>query len=181
MAVLAALAFPVIWPHLDEYRRMRILVGFNPSIDPTNYGYQQLRSMDAIAAGGVFGEGMFGGAKYRLVPTFWTDFIFAVIAEKFGLFGCIILFALLLLLVLRIFLVARRAGNDYATFICAGVAAIITAQSIENMGMCLGMLPVIGITLPFVSYGGSSVLSMYLLIGLIQSVYSHKDRIYQGI
>ncbi|NLK40089.1 MAG: FtsW/RodA/SpoVE family cell cycle protein [Clostridiales bacterium] len=166
--------FPAIWEHLDTYQQQRILFGFRPELDPLNYGYQPLMSKSAIAAGGFFGSGYFGGTEYQSIPKAHTDFIFAVMAEKFGFLGALIFFILICTLVIRIIVIGRRARKQYGSYICVGVAAVLIAQTVENIGMCLAMLPVVGITLPFMSYGGSSVLSLYIMIGVVESIHTHK-------
>ena len=176
--LLVVVLFPYLWPHLATYQQNRILAGFNPEIDPEDAGYQALRSRAAIAAGGFRGAGLYGGTYYRKVPAHETDFFFAMLAEKFGFFGAFAYMALMTILIIRLLLIARRARKDSGANICVGVAAIMLAQSIENLGMCLGMLPVVGITLPFLSYGGSSMLAAFIYIGAVQSVATHNHKYY---
>ena len=175
--VLGAL-FPLIWTHLSEIQRQRILCGFDPSLDPLHYGYQPLKSKAAISAGGFFGAGLAGGAAYKSIPEAQSDFLFAVLAEKFGLVGCLVYIGLMTMLVIRILYIARKARKGYAATICVGVAAMLIVQTIENIGMCLAFLPVIGITLPFFSYGGSSVLTCHIAVGLVLSVWTHRKKYY---
>ncbi len=172
----AVLASPLALKVLNEYQIQRLLVGFNPESDPLGYGMQPLRSKQCIANGGFFGQGLFGGDAYMGLPASHTDFIFATVCEKFGMVMGMVVMALLLVMVLRIFYIARSCGEDYGGMICIGVGAIILIQTMENLGMCLAMLPVIGITLPFVSYGGSSVLAIYILVALVHSIKSHKPK-----
>lgn len=176
--LLVIVLFPYLWPHLALYQQNRILAGFNPEIDPDDAGYQALRSRAAIAAGGFRGAGLYGGVYYQKVPAHETDFFFAMLAEKFGFFGTFAYMALMTLLIVRLLLIARRSRKDSGANICVGVAAIMLAQSIENIGMCLGMLPVVGITLPFLSYGGSSMLAAFIYIGVVQSVATHNHKYY---
>lgn len=177
-ALIVAAAFPYLWTHLAPYQQNRILAGFNPEIDPDKYGYQALRSRAAIAAGGFRGAGMFGGSYYRLVPAHETDFFFAMLAEKFGFFGAFTYMILMGVLIVRLLYHARHARKDCGASICVGVVAIMLAQTLENIGMCLGMLPVVGITLPFLSYGGSSMLASFLYIGVIESIVTHNHKYY---
>ena len=170
------IATPYIWPHLGEYQQMRILCGFDPEIDPMHYGYQSLRSREAISAGGFWGAGIMGGTEYLNIPVATTDFLFSVMCEKLGFFGALLYIVLMCTLIFRIIHIARLARKDTGTFICIGVAAILITQTTENMGMCLAMLPVIGITMPFISYGGSSMLAMYCALGLVQSVRLHNQK-----
>ncbi len=177
-AILAAA--PVIWTHLKDYQKQRILVGFNPELDPLDKGYQVIQSKTAIASGGITGLGYRRGliSQTELLPAKWTDMIFAVISEEWGLFGSLFVIGLFLVLVLRIFYNSLSADKMSGTLICAGVAGMLMYQIVENIGMCLGLLPVVGITLPFLSYGGSSVLGVYIAIGMVISVYAKKDKYY---
>ncbi len=170
------IAFPIIWQFLADYQRERIIVGFNPELDPLGKGLQPLLSKACVENGGLFGIGVFGKGDYEILPASHTDFIFATVCEKFGIIGGMITVALLLVMVIRIFVIASRCGSDYGSHICVGVAAIILIQTAENIGMCLAMLPVVGITLPFVSCGGSSVLATYVLVSLVHSVTGHRSR-----
>ena len=170
--------FPYLWPKLSEYQQQRILVGFNPELDPIKYGYQALRSRDAIAAGGFTGAGFSGGSYFKLIPEYKSDFLFAVFCEKFGFLGAFCYMALMGTLIIRLIWIARHARKDCGANICIGVAAIMLVQSLENIGMCLGMLPVVGITLPFLSYGGSSMLASFIYIGVIQSIVTHNQKYY---
>ncbi len=172
----AVIAFPYIWPHLGEYQRMRILVGFNPELDPTDFGMQALMSRRAITAGGIFGTGLNGGGYYEDVPMANNDFVFSMIGEKLGFVGCATVVVLFAVLIIRIFVVAIRARKDCGAYIAVGCGALLLAQVTENIGMALAMLPVVGITLPFLSYGGSSVLSLYLMVGIIQSICTHAKK-----
>ena len=174
--VAVVLASPLAVKFLNEYQLQRLLVGFNPESDPLGYGMQPLTSKQCIENGGLFGKGLFSGGRYETLPASHTDFIFATVCEKMGTVMGLLVMILLLIMVLRIFYLARSCGNDYGSLICIGVGAIVLVQTIENIGMCLAMLPVIGITLPFVSYGGSSVLAIYVLMALVHSVRSHRPK-----
>ncbi len=175
-AAVIVLASPLLWEMLSAKQQNRIIYGFWPEGDPEDIGYQALRSRIAIAAGGFKGSGFNGGTQYSSIPFGYTDFLFAVLAEKFGFFGCFTYIALMTVMIIRLLWIARVARKDYGAYMCAGVAGVFIAQTLENIGMCLAMLPVIGITLPFMSYGGSSMLSMYLLVGLVQSIKSHNQK-----
>lgn len=178
LGALAAvvLASPLIVKFLNEYQLQRLLVGFDPESDPLGYGMQALTSKRAIGNGGWLGQGLFGGSVYKTLPASHTDFIFATVCEKLGILTGVAVVILLFITVIRIFHLARTCGDDYGAYICAGIGAIILVQAVENIGMCLAMLPVIGITLPFVSYGGSSVLAVYMLVALAHSIRSHKPK-----
>ena len=174
--VLLVLAFPLLWELLAEYQRERIIVGFNPELDPLGKGMQPLLSRQCISNGGLFGIGLMGKGDYEVLPASHTDFIFATVCEKFGMIGGLLVVILLVVMVIRMFILARSCGDDYGSYICVGVGAIIVVQTLENIGMCLAMLPVVGITLPFVSCGGSSVLATYVLLSLVHSVKSHRPK-----
>lgn len=174
--LLVAFAFPFIWTFLEPYQQQRILIGFNPDLDPAGYGKQPIIGRKAIINGGFFGKGLFGGYYYTTLPIAESDFMFATLCEKFGFLGGFLVIALLFLLVVRILMIARQARKDYGKLICVGVAAMIVLQSMVNLGMCLVMLPVIGVTLPFVSAGGSSVLATYLIVGMVHSVRAGKNK-----
>jgi len=177
LAVVVA-ASPFLWPLLNEYQQERILVGFNPELDPLGKGYQPILSKNAISAGGLSGVGMGNTAIAPTIPKNHNDMIFGVMGELFGFVGLIIFFLLMALLILRLLRLAKNARKDTGSYICVGIAAILIAQTLENVGMCLGLLPVIGITLPFVSSGGSSVLSLYVAVGLALSVGTHNKKYY---
>ena len=172
VAIFAAI--PYVWDFLKEYQKNRIIYGFNPEGDPEEYGYQALLGRDALANGGFFGKGINGGEYYKDLFANENDFAFATLCEKFGAIGGIIVLICLAVVVIRVFMIARTSRKDSGAFICIGVAAAIVVQTAENVGMCLAMLPVIGITLPFISYGGSSTLAMYLLLGMVHWVKTHR-------
>lgn len=168
-----ALIFPFLWGFLSEYQQMRILIGFQPELDPSGYGMQPLISLDAISAGGFFGRGLNSGGFYEILPASHTDFLFSTFCEMFGFLGAIIFLAVLIVLVMRIINIAKFCKNDFGSFICIGIAAMFMVQSILNIGMCLAMLPVIGITLPLMSYGGSSMLALYIAMGFVHAISAH--------
>lgn len=178
-AGLAAGAFPLLYFFvLKNYQKMRILVAFKPELDPTKYGYQGIQSKTAIGAGGVSGKGFLKGlqTQYSILPEKQTDFIFSVAGEEFGFIGCLLIIILYVALFLRILYVAKKSANDLGCYICIGVFAMLAFQALENIGMCINLLPIIGITLPFLSYGGSSILTVWMSIGLVESVYIHSKR-----
>ena len=165
IAGLAASA-PLLWHFMGEHRRQRVLAGFHPAADPDGYGYQALKSMAAIAAGGITGNGWLALTAAREVPALHTDMILAALAEQFGILGVLFLILLETALILRIIVIAARTDMA-SSLLCIGVSALIFGQFIISVGMCLGQLPVIGVTLPFISYGGSSVFSLFCACGLV--------------
>lgn len=175
---LAVILFPVLWDHMAQYQQQRILVGFNPDLDPTDKGYQSIKSRACIISGGFRGAGFSGGTCYHSLPAAQSDCLFSVLAEKFGFIGTFTYIVLITLLVWRIILLAKHCRKTYASFICMGMVGMLLAQTLENIGMCLAIMPVVGITLPFFSYGGSSMLSMYMCLGVLQSICSHNHKYY---
>lgn len=177
-ALVLVLIFPYLWDHLEPYQQQRIVIGFDPELDPMGKGMQPLLSRDAIAAGGFFGQGILGGYYYEILPASHTDFIYATVCEKFGFLGGSVVIILFMIMVVRIFMHARTAGrSDYGGLICTGVGAMLVIQILLNVGMCFAMLPVIGITLPLLSCGGSSMLATFMMLGLLHNVYAHSDAI----
>lgn len=174
VAVLAAA--PFVFSKLSEYQQMRILAVYDPTLDPLGYGYHTIQSKIAVGSGGLYGEGLMKGiqTQYSILPEKQTDFIFSVAGEELGFFGCTLIILLLAAIILYVFYIARTARDYNGMLICSGVGAVLLFQAAENIGMCVGVLPVVGITLPFFSYGGSSMLSSMCLIGLVLSVASHR-------
>ena len=176
LAVLLAALFPILWDQLATYQQQRILVGFRPELDPLGYGYQPLLSRDAMMAGGFFGRGLGGGEIYAVLPYSHTDFIYSSLCEKMGFVGGFIVLLALFVLILRMMRMAARCERDTGAYLCIGLAGCLIVQVIENIGMCFAVLPVVGITLPLVSYGGSSVLATYIMVGMVHSVNAHRNR-----
>lgn len=172
--LLVIVAFPFLWDYLALYQQDRILVGFTPELDPLGRGWQPLLSRQCIENGGLFGVGLFSGGDYEELAASHTDFILATIAEKFGFVGVLVVLTILVVMVVRILWIGRQASHDYGFYLCVGVAAVMVAQILENVGMCLGVLPVVGLTLPFLSCGGSSLLATFILVGMVHSVASHR-------
>ena len=170
-APLVALA-PVLWGHLKGYQQQRILTFLNPDLDPLGAGYHVIQSKIAVGSGMLWGKGFLQGTQNHLnfLPEQHTDFIFSVFAEEAGMVGAMILLGLYLALVLRALLVAARARDRFGVLLVLGVASIVFWQSVINVGMTTGVLPVVGIPLPFFSYGGSSLLSLLMGVGLMMNV-----------
>lgn len=176
--VLVASVAPFLFEHLDYYQQMRILAVYDPSLDPLGYGYHTIQSKIALGSGGLLGSGLYNGiqTQYGILPEKQTDFIFSVCGEELGFVGCLLIIALELMIIFRLLYVARYAADDMGCFICVGLAAMLFMQAAENIGMCLGLLPVIGLTLPFFSYGGSSVLALCMSSGLAMSVNAARPK-----
>ncbi|MGM9632458.1 MAG: FtsW/RodA/SpoVE family cell cycle protein [Eubacteriales bacterium] len=170
------IAFPFLWEFMSEYQRNRIIYGFQPELDPEHYGFQPLLSLDAISAGGFFGRGINGGGFYEVLPASHTDFIFATYCEMFGFVGALAFLASLTVLIFRMIRLAKTCKTEFGGLICIGIAGMFIVQSVMNIGMCLAMLPVIGITLPFMSAGGSSMLALYLAMGMLHAISAYETK-----
>ena len=153
-------------------RRFRVL--FDHSYDSLGAGWQQTRGLMALGSGGLFGQGYVQGTQTQAgegsIPARHTDFIFAVCGEELGLVGCLLVILLLAAIVVRVLMVARRAETPFHCYVCVGMAAMLIFQTIVNIGMCLFVMPVIGLTLPFFSYGGSSLLTLYAAMGVVSGI-----------
>lgn len=174
--ILALASVPVVFQFLSGYRLARILVLLDPSIDNLydgkDYYLQTAQSKIAIGAGQFSGSGYMQGlqTQYHKVPVNESDFIYTVAGEEFGFIGAMLVIILLVLLVLRLLYVSYRAGSTFSALLAVGVAGMFMFQSFQNILMCLGMFPVIGVTLPLFSYGGTSVVTMYVALGVAAGV-----------
>lgn len=167
-----AAAWPFVWRSLGAYQQMRILVVIDDTLDPLGIGYQATRSKLALGAGKLSGQGLFNGTQTQrgILPAKHTDFIYAVCGEELGMIGCIVVLGLLVTIIIRCLYVASRARTGMGSLICVGIAAMLIFQTFENIGMCIGLTPIVGITLPFISYGGSSVVTMFAAIGIVSGI-----------
>ena len=168
--------FPFIWPRLDEYQRLRLEVLVNPDIDPTGTGvkWQGTLSLRSLTGGGMTGQGLFNGHRTQNMPLQGqhTDFIYATIGEELGYVGCVLVLLLLGLIIARCIWVGMRSQEYARQLICFGAAGALIFQTVINIAMCTGIGPVIGLTLPFISYGATSVVSLYAMLGLVSGVYA---------
>ena len=170
-------AFAAAWALelIPSYMMDRFRVLFDHSYDALKTGWQQSRSLMAIGSGGVFGQGYMQGTQTQSsesysLPYRWTDFIFSVCGEELGLIGCLAVIALLTAIILRVLLVARNTQTPLHCYVCVGMAAMLIYQTVINIGMCLFVMPTIGVTLPFFSYGGSSLLTLYAAMGVVSGI-----------
>ena len=174
--VTIAVAFPLLWPLLDEYQQMRIMVLFDPSLDAAGTGvrWQANLSLRSLTGGGMTGQGLFNGHRTQNTPLEGqhTDFIFSTVGEELGFVGCAAILILLGLIIARCIFVGVRSQDYTRRLICFGAAAALIFQTIINVGMCTGIGPVIGLTLPFISYGATSIVSLYAMLGLVSGVYA---------
>ena len=178
--LLVAVA-PIIWNYgMKEYQRRRIEVLFNPEIDPLGMDerYHMLRSQRSLFGGGLTGQGLFQGNRTQggVLYAQHTDFIFSAIGEETGFLGCLFVILVLLTIVLRCFVVGTRSPDFLRKVLCFGVSAALIFQILVNVGMCIGVVPIIGLTQPFISYGGSSIVSMYAMVGLVSGVHARPQR-----
>jgi len=160
---------------LQDYQKSRIISFLEPELDPLGIGWSQAQSKVAIGNGGILGQGIGQGTQtqYGFLSEPQTDFIFAAIAEEFGLLGVFLLVVLFLLLLYKMFKIGLRAKSNFPRLFVAGFATLFILQFFVNVGMNLGLLPIIGLSLPLVSYGGSSLLAMYIGLGIVQSIKAH--------
>jgi rod shape determining protein RodA len=167
-AGLGALAVPGLWLFMKEYQRQRVLTFLDPERDPLGAGYHVIQSKIAVGSGGVLGKGYLQGTQgaLRFLPEQHTDFAFAVFSEEWGFLGTVLLLALFLLLIYRLFFLTVRSQDRFASFACGGIAVYFLAHIVINLAMVCGLFPVVGIPLPFVSYGGSSMLTNMLALGV---------------
>ncbi len=174
-AAAMAAVIPLMWTYmLSEYQQQRILAPYDSSIDPNNTGinWQPNQAKIALASGQLTGAGLGEGTQSQsnAIPVKHSDFIFAVIGEELGLIGACLVLLLLMIIVVRCVQIGLRSGNTMSMLVCMGVASTVVFQTFENVGMCIGIAPVVGITLPFFSYGGSSLFSMFAAMGLVSGV-----------
>lgn len=158
-----------------DYRIMRFRVVFDHNLDPLNKGFHQGRSILAIGSGQLFGQGYLHGTQTQALnsdalPARHTDFIFSVCGEELGMVGCILLLILLVAIVLRCIWVGYHASSSFSAYVAMGMASMLLIQIVLNVGMCLYVLPVMGLTLPFISYGGSSIITLFAAMGIVSSI-----------
>jgi rod shape determining protein RodA len=183
LLAVGLVAVPLIVPHLKPYQRARLEVFLNPTADPLHTGYNVVQSTIAVGSGQVFGRGLAAGSQSQLnfLPSQHTDFIFAVLGEKMGFIGGMLVIILFMALLLRALLIAHRSQDRFGTFLAAGVVTMLTFHVFINIGMNTGLLPVTGIPLPFISYGGTSLLVSMLAIGLLESIAVRRQKIQFGV
>lgn len=174
---LAALgAAPVLWTHMHNYQQQRVLTFLNPERDPLGHGYHIIQSKIAIGSGGLFGKGWLSGTQSHLdfLPEHATDFIFAVAGEEFGLMGGIILLAIYMQVIFRGLYISNHAQDTYGRLLAGSLSLTFFFSIFVNIGMVIGILPVVGLPLPLVSYGGTSIVTIMAGFGLIMSIQTHR-------
>lgn len=175
VAVLAALT-PLLWHFMHGYQRDRVLTLLNPEADPMGSGYHIIQSKIAIGSGGLYGKGWLGStqAKLDFLPESSTDFIFAVFAEEFGLFGCLGLLSLYLLIISRCLFIAVQAQDTYCRLLAGSLTFTFFVYVFVNISMVIGILPVVGVPLPLISYGGTSMVTLLAGFGILMSIHTHR-------
>ena len=171
-----AAAFPILWQFLGEYQRQRIMILFDPSFDEQGIGarYHFKINLQSLTGGGLMGQGLFNGNRTQGGNLFaqHTDYIFSSIGEEMGFFGCLLILALELGIIARCIIVGSRCPDYMRRLVCYGAASALMFQIIINVGMCIGVMPVIGLTLPLISYGPSSVVSIFGMLGLVSGAHA---------
>jgi rod shape determining protein RodA len=172
MFIMGMASTPLIWRFLKDYQRERLFVFINPQDDPLGAGYNIIQSMIAIGSGGITGKGYLQGTQTQLsfIPEHHTDFIFSVLGEEWGFIGCALILILYYIMIRKTFEIARKARDREGALLALGIASMFAVQIVINVGMTVGLLPVTGLTLPFVSYGGSSLMFSYAAIGMLLNI-----------
>jgi len=176
LGVAGLASLPVLWGLLHDYQRRRVLTLLDPTQDPLGAGYHTIQSTIAVGSGGLTGKGWLNGSQTHLefIPERHTDFIFAVFSEEFGLIGNVILLALYALLIVRGLSIAAQAPTLFSRLLAGAVTLVFFTYAFVNMGMVAGILPVVGVPLPFVSYGGTALATLYVGVGILMSVHRHR-------
>lgn len=176
--ILVGISLPIIWElGLQEYQKGRVLTLLNPESDPLGKGYQIIQSKIAIGSGGMYGKGWLNStqASLKFLPESSTDFIYAITAEEFGFVGVSFLLSLYLLIILRAFYLSNKAQNPFSKLMSGSITASFFFYILVNAGMVSGLLPIVGVPLPFISYGGTSIVTLFLSFGIIMSIYAHPE------
>jgi rod shape determining protein RodA len=176
---LAAALAPLLWATMHDYQRQRVLTFLNPERDPLGAGYHIIQSQIAIGSGGLHGKGWLHGTQSHLefLPERSTDFIFAVLGEEHGLVGILIVLAVYLFIVLRGLYIASQAQDTYGRLLAGGGTMIFFVYLFVNTGMVTGLLPVVGVPLPLISYGGTSMVTIMIGFGMVMGVHTHRKRL----
>lgn len=176
LGVLAAGSMPFLWSMMHDYQRQRVLTLLDPSADPLGSGYHTIQSTIAVGSGGILGKGWMNGTQTHLdfIPERTTDFIFAAFSEEFGLFGVLVLLGSFVFLIFRGLMIAGEAPTVFARVLAGALSLSFFTYAFVNMGMVSGILPVVGVPLPLISYGGTSLVSICLGFGILMSINTHK-------
>jgi rod shape determining protein RodA len=171
-----AIAAPFAWGHLHDYQRQRVLTLFDPESDPLGTGYHTIQAMIAVGSGGIYGKGWLNSSQAHLdyLPESSTDFIFAVYSEEFGLLGSLLLLAIYAIIVARGLLIAYLAKDTYTRLLAGSLSLTFFLYFFVNMGMVTGILPIVGVPLPVMSYGGTSIVTIMAAFGILMSIQTHR-------
>ncbi|MDP1755445.1 MAG: FtsW/RodA/SpoVE family cell cycle protein, partial [Methylotenera sp.] len=175
-ATLLASLSPVFWSMLHDYQRRRIEILFDPTQDPLGSGYHTIQAIIAIGSGGSAGKGWLNGTQTQIdfLPERTTDFIFAVFSEEFGFLGNMLLLGLFSLIIIRGLMIASQAQSTFSRLLAGSITLTFFTYAFVNMGMVSGILPVVGVPLPLISYGGTSMVMLCLSFGILMSIHTHK-------
>lgn len=175
--VIAGYSVHFLYSKLQVHQQKRIIALFDPTLDPLGSGYNVIQSKVAIGSGGIFGKGLLQGSQtqLRFIPEQWTDFIFCMIGEELGLIGASLIIILYLIIIIRLISNASKSRNKFLSLTCIGFASLFLFHLLINVGMTIGIMPVIGIPLPLVSYGVSSLLTFMAMIGIGMNTYRHRN------
>ena len=173
---LLLLVSPIAWHFMHSYQKNRILTFLNPERDPLGSGYHIIQSKIAVGSGGFLGKGWLNGTQSHLsfLPEHSTDFIFAVAAEEFGFLGCVLILLVFLAIFARCFYISIKAQDNFTRLVAGSLSLTFALSAFINLGMVLGIMPVVGVPLPLISYGGSSLLTMMISFGIIMSIHTHR-------
>jgi len=176
LGIVALASLPPLWGLLHDYQRRRILMLLDPTQDPLGAGYHIIQSTIAVGSGGIAGKGWLRGTQTHLefIPEKHTDFIFAVFSEEFGLLGNCVLLVLYALLIGRGLMIAARAASFFARLLAGSIALMFFTYAFVNMGMVSGILPVVGVPLPLISYGGTALATLFVALGILMSIHRHR-------
>jgi len=176
LGAIAAAAAPLLWHFMHDYQRMRVMTFLNPQNDPLGAGYHTIQAEIAIGSGGLFGKGWLNGTQSQLdfLPERSTDFIFAVLSEEFGLIGITVLFMCYMVIVIRGTLIAVQAQDTFTRLLAGSLSMTFFVYVIVNTGMVTGLLPVVGVPLPMISYGGTSIVTLMAGFGILMSIQTHR-------
>jgi rod shape determining protein RodA len=176
LILLLLVTMPLTYPFLKDYQKQRVSTFLQPTADPSGTGYNVKQAIIAVGSGGVSGQGLGGGAQSQgnFLPSSPTDFIFAVLAEKLGFVGALVAILLFVTVIIRMIIDASMAQDRFGSLLCVGIATMFVVHVVVNIGMNLGIMPVTGIPLPFISAGGTSLMVSLFAVGIVESVYSRR-------
>jgi rod shape determining protein RodA len=176
LALIGLAILPLAYQQLEPYQQQRVTTFLNPTADPQGSGYNSVQATIAIGSGEIYGRGLSGGSQSQLnfLPEQHTDFVFAVVAEKLGFVGALLVILSLFVLIIRSIVIAWKTPDSYSMYVAVGIASLIAFHSIINLGMNLGLLPVTGIPLPLISYGGTHIMLSFIMVGILLAISTQR-------